>query len=96
MFTIREETLQLLLIKRAAEPFKGCWALPGGFVNPDESLETAAARELEEETGVSGVYLEQLYTYGAPDRDPRDRIISVAYYALVPSDRLELRAASDA
>lgn len=96
MFTIREETLQLLLIKRAAEPFRGCWALPGGFVNPEESLETAAARELEEETGVSGVYLEQLYTYGAPDRDPRDRIISVAYYALVPSDRLELRAASDA
>ncbi|HDP89908.1 MAG TPA: NUDIX hydrolase [Thioalkalivibrio sp.] len=96
VFTIREETLQLLLIKRAAAPYQGCWALPGGFVEPDESLEQAAARELEEETGVAGVYLEQLYTYGAPDRDPRDRIISVAYYALVPSDRLQLRAASDA
>ena len=96
MFTIREETLQLLLIKRAAPPFQGCWALPGGFVNPDESLRDAAARELEEETGVSGVFLEQLYTYGAPDRDPRDRVISVASYALVPSGRLTLRAASDA
>lgn len=96
MFTIREETLQLLLIKRAAEPFQGRWALPGGFVEPDEALEEAAARELAEETGVTGVYLEQLYTFGAPDRDPRDRVISVAYYALVPSDRLTLRAASDA
>ena len=96
MFTIREDTLKLLLIKRAGEPFKGRWALPGGFVDPNESLEQGAARELEEETGVSGVYLEQLYTFGAPHRDPRDRVISVAYYALVPSDRLQLRAATDA
>ncbi|MES9966118.1 MAG: NUDIX domain-containing protein [Sedimenticola sp.] len=96
VFTIRDERLQLLLVKRGGEPYKGSWALPGGFVDIDEDLETCAKRELQEETGVSGVYLEQLYTFGRPDRDPRERVISVAYYALIPSDRLELRAASDA
>ena len=86
----------LLLVKRAHEPFAGAWALPGGFVGIDENLETSALRELEEETGVTGVYLEQLHTSGEPDRDPRGRVISVAYYALTPSDRLYIRAASDA
>jgi 8-oxo-dGTP diphosphatase len=96
IFTIREEQLKLLLIKRGGAPFKGKWALPGGFVGPDEDLEESAMRELEEETGVSGVYLEQLYTFGKPNRDPRERVITVAYYALIPSDRLQLRAATDA
>lgn len=96
IFTIRDRQLKLLLIKRAGAPFKGKWALPGGFVNPDEDLEESAMRELEEETGLSGVYLEQLYTFGKPKRDPRERVITVAYYALIPSDRLQLRAATDA
>ena len=70
--------------------------MPGGFVGADESLEEGARRELAEETGVSGVYLEQLYTFGAPERDPRERVITVAYYALIPTDEVEIRAASDA
>lgn len=96
IFTIRDGRLKLLLIRRGGEPFKGKWALPGGFVGIDESLEDGARRELQEETGVSGVWLEQLYSFGAPDRDPRERVITVAYYALIPSDRLEIRAATDA
>ncbi len=85
IFTLRDNTLQVLLIHRASQPFKGCWALPGGFVQMDESLEDAASRELEEETGVYHSYLEQLYTYGAPDRDPRGRVVSVGYFALIPA-----------
>lgn len=96
IFTIRDNQLKLLLIRRALEPYQGKWALPGGFINMDEDLETAARRELAEETGISGVYLEQLYTYGKPDRDPRERVITVAYYALIPSDKLRLQAATDA
>jgi len=96
IFTVRNDELNVLLIKRALEPFQGEWAIPGGFVAPDESLEEAARRELAEETGVSGVFLEQLFTFGDVDRDPRERVITVAYFALIPSDELELRAASDA
>ena len=96
IFSIRDKQLKLLLIKRGGEPFKGKWALPGGFVNLDESLEEGARRELQEETGLSGVFLEQLYTFGEPARDPRERVITVAYYALIPSDQLNLVAASDA
>ena len=96
IFTIRQDELKVLLIKRALAPFQGEWALPGGFIDLDESLEKGARRELEEETGVSGVYLEQLYTFGQPDRDPRERVITVAYYALIPSDKIEIRAATDA
>ncbi|SRR5581483_3022697 len=96
IFTIRDKQLKVLLIGRGAQPFQGQWALPGGFVQIDESLDDAARRELEEETGVAGVYLEQLYTFGAPKRDPRERVITVAYYALIPSDRVQLRAATDA
>ena len=94
LFTVRREALQVLLVKRAAPPFRGCWALPGGFVEEGETLEAAARRELEEETGVRDVYLEQLYTFGDPGRDPRGRTVTVAYYALVR--QAPLRAASDA
>jgi 8-oxo-dGTP diphosphatase len=86
IFTLRESKLQVLLVQRAQPPYQDAWALPGGFVQLDESLEEAAARELEEETGVQEAYLEQLYTYGEPDRDPRGRVITVAYYALLPRD----------
>ncbi len=96
VFTIRDGRLKLLLIERGAEPYRGMWALPGGFLDIDEDLEACAMRELEEETGVRGVYLEQLYTFGTPGRDPRERVISIAYYALIPSDRLQVKAASDA
>jgi 8-oxo-dGTP diphosphatase len=96
IFTIRQDELKVLLIKRALPPHKNQWALPGGFIKMEEGLEEGARRELEEETGVTGVYLEQLYTFGQPDRDPRERVITVAYYALVPSDELEPKAASDA
>lgn len=96
IFTLRQGQLQVLLVKRKHWPFEGMWALPGGFVHMDESLEEAARRELGEETSVRDVYLEQLYTFGAPDRDPRTRVITVAYFALVSSDHLKLRAATDA
>lgn len=97
VFTIRQQRLQLLLIKRANPPFKGMWALPGGFLDIDEDIEACAQRELLEETGIAGVYLEQLYTFAKPGRDPRERVISVTYYALVPQHALaEPRAASDA
>jgi 8-oxo-dGTP diphosphatase len=96
IFTLEDDELKVLLIRRAGEPFKDSWALPGGFIEIGEDLENCALRELEEETGVTGVYLEQLYTFGRPDRDPRERVITVAYYALVPIDRLSIRASSDA
>jgi 8-oxo-dGTP diphosphatase len=83
IFTVVDDDLHVLLIQRRGEPFAGHWAIPGGFVDEHESLDDAAARELREETGVSDVYLEQLYTFGAPGRDPRGRVISVAYYALL-------------
>jgi 8-oxo-dGTP diphosphatase len=95
LFTIRDRKLHLLLIKRLAKPFENRYALPGGFVHDDESLDAAAIRELREETGVDRVYLEQLYTFGDPKRDPRGRVITVAYYALVPHNQ-SLQAGTDA
>src|SRR3989338_10906777 len=83
IFTIQNKDLKVLLVKRDIEPFKGKWAIPGGFVRIDESLENAAKRELAEETGVRDVYLEQLYTLGDPKRDPKGRVITVSYMALV-------------
>jgi 8-oxo-dGTP diphosphatase len=88
--------LKVLLIERALDPFKGRWALPGGFVHVDETLDAAARRELEEEAGLKNVFLEQLYTFGTVDRDPRERVVSVAYYALVRLAAHETRAATDA
>ncbi|MFC6161469.1 NUDIX hydrolase [Kribbella jiaozuonensis] len=86
ILTVRDGRLQVLLIRRGIPPYQGRWALPGGFVRPDEDLETTARRELAEETGLSSdrIHLEQVATYGAPDRDPRGRVVSVAYLALVP------------
>ena len=99
IFTMRSRHLEVLLVKRRHWPFEGMWAIPGGFVEPNESLEDGARRELEEETGVRDVYLEQLYTFGDPGRDPRTRVITVVYYALIRADQLEtqtIRAADDA
>lgn len=90
------EALKVLLIQRGGEPFKGRWALPGGFVDMGEDLEEAARRELKEETGLDKVYLEQLYSFGRPDRDPRERVVTVAYYALVNLFEHGPKAGSDA
>lgn len=102
LLTIRDGELSVLLVERGNHPFKGCWALPGGFVEPDETLDEGAWRELAEETGVSeqalrkrGAHLEQLHAYGDPGRDPRQRTVTVAYLALIP-DAPEPRAGSDA
>lgn len=91
-----EKELKLLLVKRGQHPFRGCWALPGGFVGIDESPEEAARRELKEETSVENVYLEQLYTYGQPKRDPRMRVISIAYIALAKKEDIKVKAGDDA
>jgi 8-oxo-dGTP diphosphatase len=96
IFGVMEGELKVLLIQRKNWPFEGTWAIPGGFVDMDEPLEDAAARELYEETEIEGVYLEQFYTFGQPDRDPRTRVITVAYLALVDAGRLQPRAADDA
>jgi len=96
IFTIQSGQLCVLLVKRAIPPFADQFAIPGGFVLDGESLDQAALRELKEETGVSEVYLEQLYSFGDPGRDPRGRVISVAYYALIAADRSPLIAGSDA
>jgi 8-oxo-dGTP diphosphatase len=92
----REARPRVLLIRRKHEPFKGCWAIPGGFVDIDEPLDAAARRELFEETSVRAKVLVQLHTFGDPQRDPRGRIISVTYLALLDADRLQPRARDDA
>lgn len=88
--------LQLLLIQRGNDPFKGCWALPGGFLDMDENLDVAAKRELTEETGLANVSVEQLYTFGDVGRDPRARVITVAYLAMVRMSDHRAKAADDA
>lgn len=88
VLTLREARLHVALYQRAEHPHRGRWALPGGFVGVDEDLEAAARRLLRTKVGVEGVFLEQLYTFGAPERDPRMRIITVAHLALVPPERL--------
>jgi len=99
IFSIIENELKILLIKRKFPPFENAWAIPGGFVGENESLEQAARRELSEETGLAQIdlFLEQLFTFGEPQRDPRGRVISVSYYALIPASKIgELRAKTDA
>ncbi len=96
VFGLDAEDLKILLIRRKLEPYKGAWALPGGFVHMDESLDDAAKRELLEETGVEQLYLEQLASFGNPERDPRERVITIAYFAIVNLFDHRVKADSDA
>jgi len=96
VFGLDDDDLKILLIQRDLEPFRGQWALPGGFVKLDENLEETARRELFEEAGLANIFLEQLYTFGEVHRDPRERVITVAYFALVNIKDHQVRAATDA
>jgi 8-oxo-dGTP diphosphatase len=96
LFAMRAGDLAVLLVRRGRDPFAGAWALPGGFVDPDEALEDAALRELREETGVTGVDIEQLGAFGQPGRDPRGHTISVAYLGFVVAEAHPVAAADDA
>lgn len=96
IFTVSERRLRLLLIRRNEHPFMGKWAIPGGFLQMDESADEAASRRIREEAGVENIHLEQLYTFSAVDRDPRTRVISIAYLATVPSGKLQFRAGTGA
>ena len=96
VFTRSGGKTKVLLIKRGNEPFKGKWAVPGGFVNMDEELEDAVVRELAEETGVTGVSLEQMRTYGTLGRDPRGRMITIVFMGIAKEDQTTIKAGDDA
>jgi len=96
IFGFKEDKLKVLLIKRRYEPFKNAWALPGGMIHPNEDLDAAPLRVLEELTGLDNVYLEQVHTFGKVDRHPRGRVITVAYYSLINIDKVEPKAAKSA
>lgn len=96
LFAADGDALKLLLIRRGGYPYKGRWALPGGFVNIDEDVRLSAQRELLEETGVSGIYIEQAFVWAQPDRDPRQRVITVSYIGLAPFEKLRAVAGDDA
>lgn len=96
LFAADGDTLKVLLIRRGGFPYNGRWALPGGFVNIDEDVRLSAARELEEETGLSGIYIEQAFVWGAPERDPRQRVITISYIGLAHFGKLNAVAGDDA
>ncbi len=96
VYALVDGRIKLLLIQRGKKPFKGRWAFPGGYLELDEELKDAAARELHEETGLTGVTLEQMHAFGTLGRDPRGRTISVVYLGRVPPDRMDVRAGDDA
>ena len=96
VFALDDEDLKVMLIQRDLAPYAGQWALPGGFVRVDETLDDAARRELQEETGLKEIFLEQLYTFGAVKRDPRERVVTIAYYALVNLVGHDVHASTDA
>jgi len=96
VFNISGDKIKLLLINRGNEPFKGRWALPGGFVEMDEELENAVVRELEEETGLTGVELEQMHTFGTIGRDPRGRMITIVFMGVVREEQMQIKAGDDA
>lgn len=96
LFAADGDALKILLIRRGGYPYKGRWALPGGFVNIEEDTRLSAQRELLEETGVSGIYIEQAFVWAQPDRDPRQRVITVSYIGLAPFEKLRAIAGDDA
>jgi len=96
LFTVIDNLLKVLLIQRRQPPYEHMWAIPGGFIHMGETLEEAASRRLREETTVDHIYLEQLGSFGDPSRDPRARVITVAYYALVSAEKLHLTASANA
>lgn len=96
VFGLDNEDLKVLLVQRKHDPFAGCWALPGGFAVVGESIEETARRELAEETGLRGIFLEQLYTFSAPQRDPREHVVTVAHFALVNLEEHQIKADTDA
>jgi len=96
VFAISKNKIKLLLVNRGGEPFKGKWSLPGGFVNIDEELEDAVVRELTEETGLTGIHLEQMHTYGKCGRDPRGRVITVTFMGVITKEKHQIKAGNDA
>lgn len=94
ILAMHQQTLSVLLIKMKKAPFQDCWAAPGGLTRPDESVDDSALRNLAGTTGLKDIFLEQLYTFGGVDRDPFGRVVSVAYYALIPNSDIPLKMSS--